>query len=533
MNNPNNRFANVSVLTQQTNSANGNQQGQQHPGSMGSHGQMQSAPLQQQSGSLGLPPQFNSTMVGSQQYNSFPGSAVGTEGSTRKDPSWFNNPTKRAIPQTIMKRSNRSQDNNADIPTSQSSTALSTRSGFDTTSFGSRKNQSMLNMGKMATLNSDNILGDANEAPPSLSIHDWQHEDMFNTVPTLAGDQTNGEIGQGLSLNGLATPNNVATPVPSLFKNSNAFDKGRTSAGTGLAATPDNKNTNTIISDNSSNTNSAGGKLFDFLGSSAASNKDTLSRENNISSQEPERETGVIVFGYPESISNLVLTHFSHFGTILEDFEVLRSASGINVSTLKSNKTQIQQPKSYPIFTGEGWVKITYDNNQSAIRALQENGSVFRGSLLGCVPYSKNSVEKLASCRIDKNDNIGESDLGLSSKVTPLRDFTTGNFGFDNKENNNIPSLKTDSQGNSTEGGVSNNLQSVPQNIFFPNHRLTINDGKSLFVHNADANNHNFIQGLEKRMRGEELTDQKDNKGKNNGGIMNSVNNWLFGWNNL
>lgn len=532
MNNTNNRFANVSVLAQQQNPSNGNQQGQQHPNSMGNHNQIQSASLQQQPGSLGLTSQFNSTIGSSQQYNNFPASSAGLDGTTQKDPSWFNNPTKRAIPQTIMKRSNRPQDNSADIPTSQSSTALSARSGFDATSFGSRKNQSMLNMGKIASLNSDNILGDANEAPPSLSIHDWQHEDMFNSMPALTGEQGNGENSLGVSLSNLATPNTTTHPVPNLFKKANAFDKGKmdTTNGPNIILDKSNKNK---LSETSPNKTTAGGKLFNFLGSSNASAKNDVSNENNALAQEPERETAVIVFGYPESISNLVLTHFSHFGSILEDFEVLRSASGINISTLKNNKTQCQSPKTYPIFTGEGWVKITYDTNQSAVRALQENGAVFRGTLLGCVPYSKNAVEKLASCRIDKNDNIGESDIGLGAKLTPMRDFTTSSFGFDNKENSNLTSLNPEKQGDLTDESTTINPQNVPQNIFFPNHRLTINDGKSLFVHNTDANNHNFIQGLENRMRGQELTDNKDSNGPNNHGIMNSVNNWLFGWNNL
>ncbi|SMN19202.1 similar to Saccharomyces cerevisiae YDL088C ASM4 Nuclear pore complex subunit, part of a subcomplex also containing Nup53p, Nup170p, and Pse1p [Maudiozyma saulgeensis] len=550
-----NRFANVSVLSQQQNGQNMTQTMQQQSttpitgtttNSTTTHGQPTSGTLNPPSvGSFG---QFSSGLQNSQQFQGLP--SVSNNGNTsQKDPSWFNNPTKRAIPQNIVKRTIRPQSDSGEITHSQSTTALSSRSGFDTMSFGSRKNKPIFSSSNLQSLNTDNILSDSNEAPPTVSIHDWQSEDQFGNVMDLGVNGQNQFENQSILMSNTATPrNDNSKKIPNLFKNSNAFDRTPQSNifnKNKISDTTGNEGSNTttsssILSDNKSN----GSKLFNFFGPSNNKGKsgtpDPLSPTTTASTQslqtQAQQETAIIVFGYPESISNLIITHFSHFGSILEDFQVLRSISGINVSTLKNknqNSTNNNDDRKYPIFTGEGWVKITYDSRQSAIRALQENGSVFSGTLIGCVPYSKNAVEKLASCKIDKLDNIGENDIAVSGTISPLQSFGTETNAYDIEDKNFRPSSSNENKSTDKTSPINNeNNQIMPQNVFLPNHKLTINDGKSLFVHNTDTNNHNFLQDLENKMRRQETPVNAGDRTQNNG-VLHSVNNWLFGWNNL
>ncbi|XBW35095.1 hypothetical protein QEN19_000657 [Hanseniaspora menglaensis] len=103
------------------------------------------------------------------------------------------------------------------------------------------------------------------------------------------------------------------------------------------------------------------------------------------------------VFGYPENISTQILNHFNKFGTILEDFPFLTNNSS-------ANKT-----KKLPIETGESWCKITYDNRVSYLRALKENGTLYSGYVIGCVPHTqtsntKNSINNNLSNNLEDNN---------------------------------------------------------------------------------------------------------------------------------
>lgn len=117
-------------------------------------------------------------------------------------------------------------------------------------------------------------------------------------------------------------------------------------------------------------------------------------------------ETAILVFGYPESMANQVILHFLELGNVLEDFEINKSASkGAGNSLI--NQTLDNNKLIVPIFSGESWVKITYDNPSSAIDALQENGTVFNGHLLGVIPYTRNAIEKLQKRKLTENEDIG------------------------------------------------------------------------------------------------------------------------------
>lgn len=387
-----------------------------------------------------------------------------------REPSWFDNPRKRTIPQTIIKRSAKPSSSDGSAPNGNSSSSSNAKTGFGAITFGSKKSTSIFNSSTGGpTGNSDalskGILIDSNEAPPTKSLYDWQREDEFGTVVPVASPES--------MTNTLPLPK---PKEPSTMRN--VFDR-------------DSQN---------------------------VADKHEKQQHNNNCSATQTNESAVLVFGYPESISNQVIAHFSKFGNILEDFEVLRGVSGMNTATIRlhsSNGNERKSHKKYPIFTGDGWIKLTYDSPSSALRALQENGSVYGGCLVGCVPYSKSAVEQLASCKIDKVDDVGS--VNFSVAMIP----------------NNSANPTTSANGTNTSTAVEQGREVTnPQDhtrFTLSTRKLDIKDGKSLFVHNGtnSSNSHNFLKSLEDRMREQETTDQK------NTGILSKVNNWLFGWNDL
>ncbi|AMD21733.1 HFL123Cp [Eremothecium sinecaudum] len=418
---PGNRFTNLSVNFPQ----------QQQTAS-----QQQNTVLQPQNGQQGL--------LGAQgQYNQ----------NESNPPSWFHNPRKRTIPQTIIKRSSKPTTSEGATSTSSSGNSSSApNSGFGLISFGSKKStifNSRSTTQGTDVLTSGNLI-DSNEAPPMKSLYDLQREDEFGSVMPASNES-----------------------------NKKSLALGKTKETTSMR------------------------NVFD---------RDVQQQENqeeqaNSAAATNHNESAVLVFGYPESISNQIILHFSKFGNILEEFEVLRGVSGMNNAILRAAHSQnLENHKKYPIFTGDGWIKLTYDSPSSALRALQENGTVYGGSLIGCVPYNKQAVEQLASCRIEKSDDIG----GV-------------NFSVNQTPNNNLPSSSSN-----------NESQQIPPphdedhaRFTFSTRKLDLKDGASLFVHSGNSHNHNFLKNLEDRMRQHEAQVQA------NTGIVNKINSWLFGWNDL
>lgn len=466
-----NRFANVSVNFTQ-------QQPQQQQNQQNTHSQQYPSTSQQQQQML------------FQQGTSIQNSA------TQREPEWFNNPRKRTIPQAIVKRTTKRSFSVDSSTTDGDGTSRTGRSGFNSIGFGSKKDVGLLPSSKDINVikKSDHNNGfmDSNEAPPTVSFYDWKREDDFGSINPLDLQTNDSQY---------------------VFK----------SKQTELASTPSTTKKNKT---EGSETN-----VFDRKSSVGLNNKQN---NNNLETKtgglrkSATQESAVIVFGYPESISNLVITHFSKFGRILEDFEVLRSNSGINTATLKlrGNKSDKQERKC-PIFTGDGWVKLTYDSVPPAVRALQENGRVFGGTLIGCVPYSKSAVEQLASCHIEKVD-----DIGAMNSPTPIDDANTFKglskdieAGADDKHTDSVSGVFNTSSGKLFDSGSDDVLSH--RKVVYPSRRLDIKEGKSLFVHNGATNNHNFLQSLEAKMR------QQEENNKKEAGIWHKVNNWLFGWNEL
>lgn len=451
-------------------------------------------------------------------------------------PQWFTNSKKRTIPQNIVKRptfkrggenksssSNKNENDSINNNNNNNNTADDDKSGFNTMSFGSKKIvtfNSDKDLPNNNALTTDNILNDSNEAPPMVSLHDWQREEEFGSMTNSSNTTTTN--GNSLFTLRSTKNNSMVSNVKSHMANVNAFDK------------------DSSLRQSTNNTSTA-----------MANNDDSKQHQ-----QQQIEAFAIIVFGYPESVSNMIINHFAKFGNILEDFEILRSATGISKIN-NNNNNNSNQTKKYPIFTGDGWTKLTYDSQASAIRALQENGKVITGCILGVVPYNKEVVEQLASCKISKDENIGENGIISSIQASTTTNTTTTPI-LPTLEKNNTTDINTTPQSsifsintpvattksnNNNNNHTDNNLSQ--NNNFTFNHRINVKDGKSLFIHNTNTNNHNFLQNLEDKMRQQEQLAQAvttsgpnanskiQGNNANNQGLLHSVNNWLFGWNNL
>ncbi|CAK9684776.1 unnamed protein product [Candida parapsilosis] len=135
-------------------------------------------------------------------------------------------------------------------------------------------------------------------------------------------------------------------------------------------------------------------------------------REDKTKSVVDVSENAIIVFGYPENTSVQIIQYFKQFGTILENFTDL--SSGNEAWNLLSNLEK--KKKNVSIYTGTNWIKITYDNHNSALNALQENGCIFNGNLLGVVPYYKSVIDKLEKKKVFVNEDIGNGNLSMPLK---------------------------------------------------------------------------------------------------------------------
>ncbi|OWB70867.1 hypothetical protein B5S31_g548 [[Candida] boidinii] len=164
-------------------------------------------------------------------------------------------------------------------------------------------------------------------------------------------------------------------------------------------------------------------------------------------------ESAVIIFGYDDEMFEELILYFDRFGKILENFNIadnrintsyiasapfvpindsliadqsilagsgstkpvstfsgrINNTASMKYSSRIADLSNSTQKKSYPIFIGKQWVKITYDNIASAIRALRENGISLDGSnaVIGVIPYTKESLEALLHSKIPNDEDVG------------------------------------------------------------------------------------------------------------------------------
>ena len=144
----------------------------------------------------------------------------------------------------------------------------------------------------------NSLLSTFNDIPPTVTLQDWQREDEFGSIPSLTTQFVSDKY----------TAKKINRPAYDSKNTPNVFDKD---SYVRIANIEDNHLDNNY---NTAETNN---------------NKahETFSKSSSLSA--------IIVFGYPESISNELIEHFSHFGRIMEDFQVLRLGRGISPSSFR------------------------------------------------------------------------------------------------------------------------------------------------------------------------------------------------------
>lgn len=102
-------------------------------------------------------------------------------------------------------------------------------------------------------------------------------------------------------------------------------------------------------------------------------------------------EFAVLIYGFNNDNFGVIMNHFAKFGRILEDFPISTKFKSIGGGP----------KKTYPIFMGPSWVKVTYDNAKSSIRALAEDGNQEEstGSTIVVIPYRSELVRQLLTAQ--------------------------------------------------------------------------------------------------------------------------------------
>ncbi|GMM47082.1 FG-nucleoporin [Pichia kluyveri] len=212
----------------------------------------------------------------------------------------------------------------------------------------------------------------------------------------------------------------------------------------------------------------------------------------------------IIVYGFDDSNFPLLVEHFSKFGKIMEDLTIsdgnyhygslgnlvahdklvdpndnkINDEDNNTKNTSKSSRNLKQSFNNhnnnsninknlnknnsnfFPIFMGQGWVKLTYDNTNSAIRALAENlTNDGTGNILGVIPYSKEDLEILINDKISNDLDIGNGLQGLSNDLdinTVIADNEIGRYLLSQREsklNNESSQLSNFNNNNNNSNG--------------------------------------------------------------------------------
>ncbi|CAI4037816.1 hypothetical protein SMKI_04G1500 [Saccharomyces mikatae IFO 1815] len=431
--------------------------------------------------------------------------------SQGSNPSWVNDPKKRFTPHTVIRRKTTKQNCSSDINQNDDSSSINTTMR----SFSKQNQDSKHNEGSKSAVTNDinSFLTNFNDIPPTVTLQDWQREDEFGSIPSLTTQFVSNKF----------TSKKINSPAYDSKNTPNVFDKDSYVRIANIENSHSDNNYNTA----DTNINKA---------------HEISIKSTNLSA--------VVVFGYPESISNELIEHFSHFGPIMEDFQVLRLSRGLSPNSfriLHNSDTSSEQSDSaanksitfkgrddelsnrkYPIFTGESWVKLTYNSPSCALRALQENGSIFHGALIGCIPYSRDVVEQLAGCKIDNIDDIGEFNVPMYQ--SPSTSSTSSTPSPSNILLTNDALLRKD---------VNFSAVNIGKGIIFPSPKKTNSlkkqldgmDEKLLSIHNTSLNSKipTVLQNLESKMR----LNEESYRNNEPAGFMHKLSNWLFGWNDL
>lgn len=211
---------------------------------------------------------------------------------------------------------------------------------------------------------------------------------------------------------------------------------------------------------------------------STSSSKPSSSGQSSSQSlpvgQSGSEVVSVIIFGFPASLTQAVVSHFVRFGKILENVDSNRRS---HPSPSKGNKK-----KSYPtqIHTGKNWIKITYDNPGSAARAIQENGIVFAGQyIIGCVPATAQKLKEFEKA-CETSSIHGEFQDSLYSIPRITNTDLESNSALDNTlvtPKKSEPAAQTKSPFGNSRGAAKR--ESIP--VLAGSKRSNIQDGRHIF----------------------------------------------------
>ncbi|GEQ67023.1 hypothetical protein JCM33374_g686 [Metschnikowia sp. JCM 33374] len=387
-------------------------------------------------------------------------------GPEKKDPAWFQNSSRRVIPNHLVPKKrlafqlSGSANNKKDTKSSSTGQSSSNNNAFNSTDFN------LISFGNTAHRNSTASHADTSSLFLTADSHDTSHTFDNDDIPLY---NENEDLPPARSLYDLNDEVLISLNKPA--QHTESFI---------------NKDPKTFVN-----------AFYQKSDISKATDEDAVSNLSPLLNT----ESAILVFGYPEAMSSQVIAYFSEFGKILEQFEASKQSKNTQANILQTITTTgafnardgldtragaSSAAPSLPIFSGNSWVKITYDNPTSAHDALQESGNVFNGVLIGVVPYTKDAIEKLQKRKLSSSEDIG------------------GGFQlFSHKETNEVDKGVI---------GDSNDMQASYIK------RLDVKDGTGLFL-KANANGSQEGQG--------------EKKEEPKLGLMGSISKYFFGFHDL
>ncbi|GMM36282.1 FG-nucleoporin [Saccharomycopsis crataegensis] len=166
--------------------------------------------------------------------------------------------------------------------------------------------------------------------------------------------------------------------------NSNFFDK--------FSKNPIS-NTNSSVLNYLLDQSSSGQPDFENHSSLTSSKQNIAKKSSTDISNGSKEKYSIIVYGYKESDSIQVIQYFNKFGEILENFEALNKKNGPS----GYNYIYGGSRKILPLYLGNSWIKLTYDNQSSYLRSLKENDAVFKDYFISVVPLTTSLLNSLTN----------------------------------------------------------------------------------------------------------------------------------------
>lgn len=126
----------------------------------------------------------------------------------------------------------------------------------------------------------------------------------------------------------------------------------------------------------------------------------------------------VVVYGFPQHLTPSIVSHFNNFGEIMENVEPSDASFGLSTTPVKRPPPGNRPP----VFAGRNWIKITYDNKASVIRALAEDGTQFASQyVIGCKPYTPSQMRDFDAISASMLDSHDASMMDSDYQDSPIK----------------------------------------------------------------------------------------------------------------